>query len=35
MINDDVINGNKNEHSPNWPQVPDHLYRVLMIGGSG
>ena len=23
------------EHNPNWPQIPDHPYRILMIGGSG
>ena len=22
-------------HNPNWPQIPDHPYRVLIIGGSG
>ena len=25
----------KKEHNPNWPQIPDHSYRVLMIRGSG
>ena len=23
------------KHNPNWPQFPDHPYRILMIGGSG
>ena len=23
------------EQNPNWPQIPDHPYRILMIGGSG
>ena len=23
------------EHYPNWPQIPDHLYRILITGGSG
>ena len=23
------------EHNPNWPQIPNHPYRILMIGGSG
>ena len=23
------------EHNRNWPQIPDHPYRVLIIGGSG
>ena len=22
-------------HNPNWPYILDHLYRVLIIGGSG
>ena len=21
-------------HNPNWPDIPDHLYRILIIGGS-
>ena len=25
----------KPEHNKNWPYVPDHPYRILMIGGSG
>ena len=36
MINcDDVINENIKEYNPNWPQIPDHPYRILIIGGSG
>ena len=23
------------EHNPNWPQIPEHPYRILIIGGSG
>ena len=23
------------DHNPNWPYIPDHLYRILIIGGSG
>ena len=23
------------EHNPNWPQIHDHPYRILIIGGSG
>ena len=23
------------EHNLNWPQIPDHPYRTLIIGGSG
>ena len=41
MINfDDYVNGivfneNKTEHNKNWPYIPDHPYRILIIGGSG
>ena len=36
MINfDDVVKENKKENNTNWPQIPDHLYRILIIGGSG
>ena len=35
MINfDDVVTENIKEHNPNWPQTPDHPYRILIIGGS-
>ena len=23
------------EHNQNWLQIPDHLYTILIIGGSG
>ena len=23
------------EHSSDWPQIPEHQYRILIIGGSG
>ena len=23
------------ENNPNWPQIPDHSYRILIIQGSG
>ena len=23
------------EHNPNWPNIPDHPYRILIFGGSG
>ena len=23
------------EHNPKWPEIPDHPYRILIIGGSG
>ena len=36
MINfDDVIKENIKEHNPNLPEIPDHPYRILKIGGSG
>ena len=36
MINfDDYVNENKIEHNKNWPYIPDHPYRILIIGGSG
>ena len=36
MINfDDYANENKTEHNQKWPHIPDHPYRILIIGGSG
>ena len=36
MINvDDVTKENIKEHYPNWPKIPHHPYRMLIIGGSG
>ena len=36
MINfDDYVNENKTEHYKNWPYIPDHPYRILIIWGSG
>ena len=36
MINfDDVTEENIKEHNPNWPQIPDHPSRILIIGESG
>ena len=36
MINfDDYSNENKLKHNPDWPYIPDHAYRILIIGGSG
>ena len=23
------------EHNPNWPEIPDHSYRILIVGSSG
>ena len=36
MINfDEYTNENKIEHNSKWPHIPDHPYRILIIGGSG
>ena len=35
MINfDDYTNENKTIHNKNWPYIPDHPFRILIIGGS-
>ena len=36
MINlDGYGNENKTEHNLEWPYIPDHSYKILIIGGSG
>ena len=36
MINFDYYtNENIVEHNSKWPYIPDHPYRILIIGGSG
>ena len=36
MINfDNFVNENKTEHKKKWPYLPDHPYRILIIGDSG
>ena len=36
MINfDDYANENKTQHNSKWPYIPDHPYRILIIGCSG
>ena len=36
MINiDDVTKENIQEHKPNWPELLDHAYRILVVGCSG
>ena len=36
MINfDDVTNEDTERHNQNWPQIPDHPYRILITAGSG
>ena len=37
---DDYMNENsgvalKTQHNLKWPYIPDHPYRILIIGGSG
>ena len=36
MINlDNIVNNNNNNLNENWKYIPDHPYRILIIGGSG
>ena len=36
MINfDEYTNENIIEHNLKWPYIPDHPYRILIVGGSG
>ena len=36
MINlDNIVNNNNKRHNEKWPYIPDHPYRILIIGGSG
>ena len=36
MINfDHYANENKTKHNLKWPYIPDHPYRILIMGGSG
>ena len=36
MINfNGFTNENKINHNPKWPFIPDHWYKILIIGGSG
>ena len=36
MINlDSIINEKNKEYNKKWPYIPDHPYRILIIGGSG
>ena len=33
MINlDSITNENNKEHNEKWPYIPDHPYRILIIG---
>ena len=31
---DNYVNENENTHNKNWPYIPDHPYRIIIIGGS-
>ena len=36
MINlDSITNENNKKHNEKWLYIPDHLYRILIICGSG
>ena len=36
MINiDNYVNENKTEHNEKLPYIPDHPYRIIIVGGSG
>ena len=36
MINlDSITNENNKEHTEKWQYIPDHPYRIIIIGGSG
>ena len=32
---DDITNENNKDHDLKWQYIPDNLYRMLIIGGSG
>ena len=35
MINLDSITNENKKHNEKWPYIPDHPYRILIVGGSG
>ena len=36
MINlDSIVNDKNKKYNEKWPSIPDHPYRILIIGGSG
>ena len=35
MINSNATKENIKQHNPNWPQIPDHPYKILIIESSG
>ena len=32
---DNITNENNKKHNEKWPYIPDHPYRIIIIGGSG
>ena len=30
---DSITNENNKKHNEKWPYIPDHLYRIIIIGG--
>ena len=32
---DNITSENNEEHNEKWPYIPDHPYKILIIGGSG
>ena len=35
IISEDYANENRTKYNKNWPFIPDHPYRILIIVGSG
>ena len=35
MLSFDYITEDTKGYNPNWPEIPDHPYRILIVGGSG
>ena len=35
MINFDVTKESIKQRNPNWPELADHPYKILIFGGSG
>ena len=35
IILDSITNKNNKKHNEKWPYVPDHPYRIIIIGNSG
>ena len=32
---DNIVNNNNQQDNEKWPYIPNHPYRILIIGGSG